>query len=43
MKPKNTLTPQDDLFKNRLEDMIDTKHKLVALSKLIDWQSFDQD
>jgi IS5 family transposase len=43
MKPKNTPLPQDDLFKNRLETMIDTKHKLVKLSKLIDWQSFDHD
>ncbi len=43
MKPKNTYTPQDDLFKNRLENMIDTKHKLVSLSKMIDWQSFDDD
>jgi hypothetical protein len=25
MKPKNTPLPQDDLFKNRLETMIDTK------------------
>lgn len=43
MKPKNTTIPQDDLFKNRLETMIDTKHKLVSLSKLIDWQSFEND
>jgi len=43
MKPKNTPVPQDDLFKNRLETMIDIKHKLVKLSELIDWQSFDND
>ena len=43
MKPKNTPLPQDDLFKNRLETMIDIKHKLVKLSELIDWQSFDND
>jgi IS5 family transposase len=43
MKPKNTPAPQDDLFKNRLETMINTKHKLVKLSKLIDWQSFESD
>ena len=27
--------PQDDLFKNRLENMISTKHKLVKLSESI--------
>lgn len=43
MKPKNTPLPQEDLFKNRLETMIDIKHKLVKLSELIDWQSFDND
>ena len=43
MKPKNTPVPQDDLFKNRLEAMIDTNHKLVKLSQLINGQSFDHD
>ena len=43
MKPKNTPHPQDDLFKNRLENMIDTNHKLVNLPKLIDWQSIESD
>ena len=43
IKPKSIQNTQDDLFKNRLETMIDTKHKLIKLSKLIDWQSFDKD
>ena len=43
MKPKNTPVPQDDLFKNRLETMMDTNHKLVKLSQLINGQSFDKD
>lgn len=43
MKPKSIPIPQDDLFKNRLDNMIDTQHKLVKLSKLIDWQNFDND
>ena len=43
MKPKNTPLPQEHLFRNRLEKIINNKHKLVVLSKLIDWQNFDQD
>jgi len=42
MKPQ---TPPDlstdDLFRHRLENLIDTRHELVKLSKLIDWQHFD--
>jgi len=34
-------TPQDDLFRNRLENMISLEHELVKLSRLIDWESFD--
>lgn len=43
MKLKSPPIAQDDLFKNCLENMIDTKHKLVKLSELINWQSFDND
>ena len=42
MKPQ---TPPDlstdDLFRHRLENLIDTRHELVKLSKLIDWEHFD--
>lgn len=44
MKPKSKKTePQDDLFRMRLENMLDMKHELVRLSKQIDWDSLDQE
>ena len=33
--------PNDDLFRHRLENLIDTRHELVRLSELIDWEGFD--
>ena len=33
--------PTDDLFRHRLENLIDTRHELVKLSELIDWEHFD--
>ncbi len=41
MKPKKSPIPQNDLFKMRLENIIDLDHELVKLSKNIDWDSFD--
>ena len=41
MKPKKSPIPQNDLFKMRLENIIDLNHELVKLSKNIDWDSFD--
>ena len=39
MKPQSPPDlPTDDLFRNRLENLIDTGHKLVKLSELIDWE-----
>ena len=33
--------PNDDLFRHRLENLIDTRHELVKLTELIDWERFD--
>ena len=42
MKPQTPPDlPTDDLFRNRLENLIDTRHELVKLSELIDWEHFD--
>lgn len=44
MKPKNRKnTPQEDLFRMRLENMLDMNHELIKLSKLIDWDSLDKE
>ncbi len=43
MKPqKPPESPTDDLFRHRLENLIDPRHELVKLSELIDWDHFDQ-
>jgi IS5 family transposase len=34
--------PQDELFRNRLENLIDQRHELVRLAGLIDWEVFDR-
>lgn len=42
MKPQaRPDSPTDDLFRHRLENLIDTRHELVNLAALIDWQRFD--
>ncbi len=42
MKPQTPPDlPTEDLFRNRLENLIDTRHELVKLSELIDWERFD--
>ena len=35
-------TPQDELFRNRLDNLIDQRHELVQLAALIDWEVFDR-
>ena len=43
MKPqKPPESPTDDLFRHRLENLIDPRHELVKLSELIDWDQFDR-
>ncbi len=44
MRPKQIPTPgagEADMFRNRLDNMIDTRHELARLSGLIDWKRFD--
>jgi IS5 family transposase len=41
MLKKHSPDKQDDLFKSRLDQIINMKHELVILSKIIDWDSFD--
>lgn len=36
-------TTQEDLFRNRLENMIDMSHPLVKLASVIDWEVFDRE
>lgn len=42
MKPRTPPdVPAEDLFRNRLENLIDHRHELVRLAALIDWERFD--
>ena len=42
MRPdKPALSPDIDLFRNRLDNMIDQQHELYRLTDLIKWHSFD--
>jgi transposase, IS5 family len=45
MRPNPVPTPADgeaDMFRNRLDNMIDMRHELVRLAGLIDWKRFDE-
>ena len=43
MRPKSTEnTPQNDLFRMRLDNLLDQRHELVRLADLIDWSVFDE-
>lgn len=39
MKPREQSRGQDDLFRARLDQIIDMRHELVRLGGLIDWQA----
>ena len=39
MKPREQSRGQDDLFRARLDQIIDMRHELVHLGGLIDWQA----
>ena len=41
MKPRQQSRGQDDLFKTRLDQIIDMRHPLVQLAGLIDWQTIE--
>jgi len=43
MLKKHSPDNQDDLFRSRLDQIINMKYELVILSKIIDWDSFDSD
>ena len=44
MKPKRQESvPQEDLFRMRLENLIDGRHELVRLATLIDWPVFERE
>lgn len=38
MRPREQSKGQDDLFRSRLDQIIDMRHELVRLGGLIDWQ-----
>jgi IS5 family transposase len=43
MRPKRpSQTPSQDLFRSRLDAILDDRHELVRLGKLIDWARFDE-
>src|SRR3712207_4720472 len=42
MRPKTPEPRADELFRSRLDNMIDLQHPLVRLAKLIDWSRFDR-
>ena len=42
MAPRKPGRSSDDLFRSRLEAMIDMGHALVKLAGLIDWSRFDE-
>ena len=42
MRPKQPIAePQDELFRARLENLVDPRHPLVRLAGLIDWGRFE--
>lgn len=36
-------TPQDDLFRNELANLVDQRHPLVKLAGRIDWSVFERE
>jgi transposase, IS5 family len=43
MGPKPTLPTSGDLYRSRLDQILDQRHELVRLASLIDWDRFDQE
>ena len=42
MKPRTPeITPQGDLFRSRLENLIAPRHPLVLLARQIDWEGLN--
>ena len=45
MRPRPIATAADgetDMFRNRLDNMIEMRHELARLAGLIDWMRFDE-
>jgi IS5 family transposase len=42
MGPKPTLPTSGDLYRSRLDQILDQRHELFSLAGLIDWETFDQ-
>lgn len=40
MQPKPSPSEQPELFRSALANMVDPKHPLVRLARLIDWERF---
>ena len=43
MGPKPTVPSSGDLYRSRLDQILDPRHELVRLAGLIDWDRFDQE
>jgi IS5 family transposase len=44
MRPKiSKETPQGDLFRSRLENILNRDHELYRLAGLIEWEAFDRE
>ena len=44
MQPKKQIAiPQLDMFRNRLENILNRQHELYRLSGLIGWEMFEQE
>ena len=44
MRPKEpNPSPDTDLFRNHLDNMLDQRHELYRLADVIEWQSFDNE
>ena len=43
MQPKSTVIDQGDLFRSRLDQILNRRHPLYRLADSIDWSVFDKD
>jgi IS5 family transposase len=43
MQPKTTVIDQGDLFRSRLDQILNRRHPLYRLADTIDWSVFDKD
>jgi IS5 family transposase len=42
MGPKPTMPISGDLYRSRLDQILDHRHELFRLATLLDWEKFDQ-